>query len=160
LMEFWVSAPAFARPTTLAFEDCACSKAEEKSDVLIGTRTPPSTCPPFALITGSHLLEIVAKGVVGGNEEPRIVPRFNHGASGTMGECIIVVGVVDRDRRAGLRWCNRHGAAEGSAPRLPCAAKSLSGFVKKTQMARRDFSRRVPDVCDGRTVDRHADTRG
>jgi hypothetical protein len=34
-----VSAPALASPTTFAFEDCACSNAEEKSNVLIGNTT-------------------------------------------------------------------------------------------------------------------------
>ena len=48
------------------------------------------------------MLKIMAEGIVGGNEEPRIVPRFDHSALGTMGERIVVVGVVDRDRRAGL----------------------------------------------------------
>ena len=41
----------------------------------------------------------------------------------------------------------------GNAFRLPGAAKSLSVFEKKSQMARRDFLTRVPrDVRDGRMV--------
>jgi hypothetical protein len=51
----------------------------------------------------------------------------------------------------------------GNALRLPGAAKSLSGFGKKSQMVRRDFSRSVPEtfaMVDGRMVDGHADGRG
>ena len=33
----------------LAFELCACSRNEEKSDEFRGTRTEPSTLPPFAV---------------------------------------------------------------------------------------------------------------
>src|ERR1041384_6990880 len=36
LIELMVSPPAFARPITLAFEVCACSRNDEKSLVLIG----------------------------------------------------------------------------------------------------------------------------
>src|SRR5882757_4828518 len=36
LIELMVSPPALARPITLAFEVCACSRNEEKSLVLIG----------------------------------------------------------------------------------------------------------------------------
>src|ERR1044071_8427664 len=36
LIELMVSPPALARPITLAFDDCACSRNEEKSAVLIG----------------------------------------------------------------------------------------------------------------------------
>src|SRR5580704_1577735 len=41
LIELMVSPPAFAKPTTLAFEACACSRNEEKSLVLSGWRTLP-----------------------------------------------------------------------------------------------------------------------
>jgi hypothetical protein len=49
-----------------------------------------------------------------------------------------------------------------NAPRLASAAKSLSGFGKKSQMVRRYFSRAVPEafaMVDGRTVDGRADGR-
>jgi hypothetical protein len=36
--------------------------------------------------------------------------------------------------------------SRGNALRLPSAAKSLSGFGKKSQMVRRDFSRAVPET--------------
>src|SRR6476646_11436151 len=36
LIELMVSPPALARPMTFAFEDCACSRNDEKSLVLIG----------------------------------------------------------------------------------------------------------------------------
>src|SRR5690242_7486614 len=36
LIELMVSPPALARPTTLAFDDCACSRNDEKSEVLSG----------------------------------------------------------------------------------------------------------------------------
>jgi hypothetical protein len=38
---------------TCAFEDCACSRNDEKSLVLIGALTSPSTLPP-ALVTTSE----------------------------------------------------------------------------------------------------------
>src|ERR1700736_6130724 len=53
LMELMVSPPALARPITLALDDCACSRNEEKSLVLIGTRTLPSTLPPLASTTAA-----------------------------------------------------------------------------------------------------------
>ena len=50
-MELMVSPPALARPITLAFDDCACSRNEEKSVVLSGCLTPPTTLPPAAVTT-------------------------------------------------------------------------------------------------------------
>src|SRR3954467_9478523 len=47
LIELMVSPPALARPTTLAFDDCACSRNDEKSLLFSGWRTLPSTLPPF-----------------------------------------------------------------------------------------------------------------
>ena len=46
LMELSRSAPALARPITLAFEACACSMKEEKSEALIGWLITPNTFPP------------------------------------------------------------------------------------------------------------------
>ncbi len=46
LTELMKSPPAFASPTTLAPEPCACSRNEEKSELLSGTFTDPSTLPP------------------------------------------------------------------------------------------------------------------
>src|SRR6478672_5799214 len=51
LIELMVSPPALARPMTLAFDDCACSRNDEKSAVLIGARTAPTTLPPFLVTT-------------------------------------------------------------------------------------------------------------
>src|SRR5260370_7025053 len=51
LIALVVSPPALASPTTFAFEDCACSRKDEKSDELIGCFTPPSTLPPLAVTT-------------------------------------------------------------------------------------------------------------
>jgi hypothetical protein len=48
------------------------------------------------------LLEIVAERIIRGDEEPGIVPGLDHGAAGAVRERVIVVGVVHRDRRAGL----------------------------------------------------------
>src|ERR1700730_1935692 len=47
LIAWIVSPPALARPMILAFDDCACSRNEEKSLVLRGWRTLPSTLPPL-----------------------------------------------------------------------------------------------------------------
>jgi len=43
-----MSLPASANPTTFALDDCACSRKDEKSDVLIGERTAPRIRPPFS----------------------------------------------------------------------------------------------------------------
>src|ERR1051326_7807956 len=48
LIELMVSPPALASPMTFAFEVCACSRNDEKSLVLSGWRTLPSTLPPLA----------------------------------------------------------------------------------------------------------------
>src|SRR3546814_4189691 len=53
LMALMVSPPALARPITLAPEACACSRNEEKSLVLSGCRTAPSTLPTAASTTRS-----------------------------------------------------------------------------------------------------------
>ena len=53
LIELMVSPPALARPMTFAFEVCACSRNDEKSVVLSGWRTLPSTLPPFASTTAA-----------------------------------------------------------------------------------------------------------
>src|SRR5471032_671159 len=47
LIELMVSPPALAKPMTLALDDCACSRNDEKSLVLSGTRTLPSTLTRF-----------------------------------------------------------------------------------------------------------------
>src|SRR6478672_1349588 len=51
LIELMVSPPALARPMILAFDACACSRNDEKSEVLSGWRTAPSTLPPLAVTT-------------------------------------------------------------------------------------------------------------
>src|SRR5437868_10730981 len=48
LIELMVSPPALARPMTFDFDDCACSRNDEKSLVLRGWRTLPSTLPRLA----------------------------------------------------------------------------------------------------------------
>ena len=49
LIEFTVSPPALARPSTLAPLDCACTRKEEKSEVPgNGYGAEPSTLPPAA----------------------------------------------------------------------------------------------------------------
>src|SRR5215475_3635410 len=53
LIELMVSPPALARPITLARDDWACSKNDEKSLVLMGTRTLPSTLPPLVSTTAA-----------------------------------------------------------------------------------------------------------
>src|SRR5471032_2281656 len=51
LIELIVSPPALARPMTFALDVCDCSRNEEKSLVLIGARTPPTTVPPDLFTT-------------------------------------------------------------------------------------------------------------
>jgi hypothetical protein len=53
LIELVVSPPALASPMILAFELCACSRKEEKSALLSGCLTPPSTLPPLAVTTAA-----------------------------------------------------------------------------------------------------------
>jgi ABC-type branched-subunit amino acid transport system substrate-binding protein len=53
LMELMVSPPALASPMIFAFDCCACSRNDEKSLLLIGTATWPSTLPPFLITTAS-----------------------------------------------------------------------------------------------------------
>src|ERR1700722_691415 len=45
LIELMVSPPALARPITFARDACACNRNEEKSLVLMGTPTFPTTLP-------------------------------------------------------------------------------------------------------------------
>src|SRR3569832_2284115 len=45
------SLPALDRPRICAFDACACSRNDEKSDAESGTRTEPTTLPPCACTT-------------------------------------------------------------------------------------------------------------
>ena len=45
LIELVVSPPALASPMIFALDDCACSRKEEKTELLSGCLTPPSTLP-------------------------------------------------------------------------------------------------------------------
>jgi hypothetical protein len=49
--ELMVSAPALARPMICAFELCARNRNDEKSLVLSGCRTSPTTLPPLVMTT-------------------------------------------------------------------------------------------------------------
>ena len=52
LIELVVSPPALARPTTLAFDDCACNKNDEKSGVFSAhVGCSRATLPPLASTT-------------------------------------------------------------------------------------------------------------
>ena len=51
LMLLTVSPPALARPRICAFEFCACSRKDEKSDAFSGCLTEPTTVPPLASTT-------------------------------------------------------------------------------------------------------------
>src|SRR6478752_5145369 len=91
LMALTVSPPAFASPITLAFEACACSRNDEKSDVLSGWRTLPSTLP-----------QVLAEGVVGGEEEPGVEARLYGRKAGHVGLAVGVEHIVDGVGTAGL----------------------------------------------------------
>src|SRR2546423_12444220 len=77
LIEFVVSPPALASPMILALELCACSRKEEKSALLSGCLTPPSTLPPLAVTTAA---------VVRGEEEPAVATGFHQRLAGAVGE--------------------------------------------------------------------------
>ncbi|MCY1373503.1 hypothetical protein D9M69_607850 [compost metagenome] len=51
LIALMVSPPALASASTCALEFCACSRKDEKSEVLSGAFTEPSTVPPFSFTT-------------------------------------------------------------------------------------------------------------
>ncbi|MNE93914.1 hypothetical protein D3C80_1918220 [compost metagenome] len=51
LMALMVSPPALASPRICALLACACSRKDEKSLALSGTRDAPATVPPAALTT-------------------------------------------------------------------------------------------------------------
>src|SRR3954467_13163280 len=53
LIELIVAPPGLARPTILAVGARAPTRNDEKSDVLSGWRTLPSTLPPFASTTAA-----------------------------------------------------------------------------------------------------------
>ncbi len=53
LIAFVVSPPAFASPMIFAFDDCACRRNDEKSEVFSGWRTLPTTLPPAFSTTAS-----------------------------------------------------------------------------------------------------------
>ena len=90
-----MSPPALARPMILAFDACACSRKDEKSAVLSGTSTLPSTLPPLAVDDrGGVALQRMAEGVVGGDEEPGVAALLDQRAAGAVGERIGVVGPV------------------------------------------------------------------
>ena len=95
------SPPALARPSTCAPEFCAWSRYEEKSEVLSGTRTAPTTLPPLAVTTrAADVLQLRAERVVGGEEEPRLAALVEDRRRGAVAERGRVVGVMDRVGRA------------------------------------------------------------
>ena len=49
LIKLMTSWPPVASPMTFAFELCACKRKDEKSGVLSGKGTRPSTLPPLAV---------------------------------------------------------------------------------------------------------------
>ena len=51
LIELVKSSPALARPSTCAPSLAPAAENDEKSDVASGTRTAPTTLPPFASTT-------------------------------------------------------------------------------------------------------------
>jgi len=72
LIELVVSSPALARPMIFAFELCACSRNEEKSDEFKGMRTEPSTWPPLDFTRSPVSFQARAERVVGGHEKPGV----------------------------------------------------------------------------------------
>ena len=73
LIELVVSPPALARPMILAFEACACSRNDEKSD---GVQRMLDAADHLAAVgrddRGGVALERRAEGIVGGEEEPGV----------------------------------------------------------------------------------------
>ena len=101
LIELMVSPPALASPMIFAFEDCACSRNDEKSVPGNGWRTRPTH---LAAVLLDHrrgvALERVTEGIVGGEEEPGVAAGLHDRLAGAVGERPGVVGPVDRVGRA------------------------------------------------------------
>ena len=101
LIALMVSPPALASPMILAFEACACSRNDEKSALLSGALTLPSTLPPLAIDDrGGVALERMTEGIVGGEEEPGVAAGLDQRLAGAVGEHPGVVGPVDGVGRA------------------------------------------------------------
>ena len=123
LIELMVSPPALARPMILAFDDCACSRNDEKS---VPVKRVAHLAEHLAAVLQHHrlgvALERVAEGVVGGQEEPGVAAGLDDRAAGAVGEHPGVVGPVDGVGRAGLAGQvgrRRAGVEEGLAS-SPC----------------------------------------
>ena len=101
LIELVVSAPALARPMILAFEACACSRNDEKSEVPSGCLTPPSDLAARGLHGRRGVtLERSAEGIVGGEKEPAVAAGLGQRRAGAVRQRVGVVGPVDGVRRA------------------------------------------------------------
>ena len=72
LIELVVSRPALARPMIFAFELCACSRKEEKSDEFRAREPSPPPCRPSRDDVAGVLFQRIAEGVVRGQEEPGV----------------------------------------------------------------------------------------
>src|SRR4029453_7376469 len=93
LIALVVSPPALASPMTLAFDACACNRKEEKSEVLIGCLTPPSTLPPFAVTTAAVSRSSAcpnAKSEV--KKKPAVAAGLGQRLAGAVGEYVGGVG--------------------------------------------------------------------
>ena len=91
-----VSAPELARPTTFAREACACNRKDEKSAVLSGARTDPTTLPPFLMTKAEVIvLKFLSEDIIGSNEKPAVIARLHCRFTRAPGERVVVIGVVD-----------------------------------------------------------------
>ena len=125
LIELMVSPPALARPMIFAFDACACSRNDEKSEPW---ERMAHLAEHLAAVLQHHrlgvALEGVAEGVVGGQEEPGVAAGLDDRAAGAVGEHPGVVGPVDgvgRARLAGQVGRRRAGNEE----RLALLARQL-----------------------------------
>ena len=101
LIELVVSPPALARPMILALEACACSRKDEKSEVLSGCLTPPTHLAAVGVDDrGGVALQRRAEGVVGGQEEPGVAAGLDQRLPVPLGQHVGVVGPVHGVGRA------------------------------------------------------------
>src|SRR5262245_45297842 len=110
LMELVVSAPALASPTTFAFRGLRLQ--QRRREIQRVDRNPDAAEHPAAAgpdERGSDLLKVVAESIIGRQKKPCVVASLDCGGASAVCERVIVIRVMDRDRRACLVGDVRRG---------------------------------------------------